>query len=141
MMSSEQVSHEGIIVSINGTELEIMIESKSACGGCAIKSACNMSESSNKKFMVGVSNPNEYAVGEKVTVVMNSSQGGKAAVYAYLVPSVILIAAILIFASIGVNEGLAAVFAIVLLVPYYLVLYINRNRLKDKFSFEIKHVN
>lgn len=140
-MNSEQVYHDGVIVSKNGDEVVVMIESKSACGGCAIRSACNMSESSNKQMTVSIANPDEFSIGEKVTVVMNSSQGGKAAIYAYLIPSVILIAAILIFVALGVNEGLGALLAIVLLVPYYFVLYLNRNKLKDKFSFEIKHLN
>ena len=139
-MENSVVCHEGIVVDKNNNEIIVMIEAKSACGGCAIKSACNMSETANKRLTVSTDSPDQYTIGEKVMVTMSGSQGGKATIYAYLIPSVILIVAILIFSCLQFNEGLGALLSLALLVTYYFILYLNRDKLKSKFSFEIKHL-
>ena len=38
------------------------------------------------------------------------------------------------------DEPLAALVALASLVVYYVVLYLNKNRLTRKFSFTIKHI-
>jgi hypothetical protein len=37
-----------------------------------------------------------------------------------------------------VNEGLAALISIVALVPYYIVLYLRRDKLKQKFDYIVE---
>ena len=137
MSDSNKVFHDGTVVSVNGNEVKIRIEARAACGSCAIKSACGMSETTEKEITVTSGNAGKLVAGDRVTIAMQASQGGKAAVYAYLVPTIILVAAILVLAVLGLNEGIAALAAVALLVPYYLILYLNRNRLKEKFSFDI----
>jgi len=136
-MSENKVLHDGVVVAISGKELKIKIEARAACGSCAIKSACGMSETKEKEIVVANDKTGEFNVGDKVTVAMRVSQGDKAAIYAYLIPTVILIVAILVLATFGLNEGIVALAAVALLVPYYLILYYNRNKLKEKFSFDI----
>lgn len=136
-MSENKVLHDGVVAAISGKELKIKIEARAACGSCAIKSACGMSETKEKEIVVANDKAGGFNVGDKVTVAMSVSQGGKAAFYAYLVPTVILVAAILVLAAFGLSEGIIALAAVALLVPYYLILYYNRDKLKEKFSFDI----
>jgi sigma-E factor negative regulatory protein RseC len=56
---------------------------------------------------------------------------------AYLIPIVLLLAVLFVCLGLGMNEGLAALISIVALVPYYIVLYLKRDKLKQKFEYNI----
>ena len=68
---------------------------------------------------------------------MAIGQGNKAAILAYLIPIVLLLAVLFVCLGLGMNEGLAALVSIVALVPYYIVLYLKRDKLKQKFEYNI----
>ncbi len=136
-MSEETVSHEGVITKIDGDTLEIKIIAQSACAACHAKSACTMSDQAEKVLTVPKPEDQEFQLFQKVKVVMAVGQGNKAAVLAYLVPIVLLLAALFICLGIGLSEGLAALIGIAVLIPYYLVLYLCRDKLKKRFEYTI----
>lgn len=137
-MSEETVSHEGVITKIDGDTLEIKIIAQSACAACHAKSACTMSDQAEKVLTVPKPEGQEFQLLQKVKVVMAVGQGNKAAVLAYLVPIILLLAALFICLGIGLSEGLAALISIVVLIPYYLLLYTQRDKLKKKFEYRIE---
>ena len=69
---------------------------------------------------------------------MSIGQGNKAAVLAYLIPIILLLAVLFLCLGLGVNEGLSALISIVVLIPYYIILYLGRDRLKKKFEYTIE---
>lgn len=137
-MSEENVSHEGVITKIDGDTLEIKIIAQSACAACHAKSACTMSDQAEKVLTVPKPEDQEFQLFQKVKVVMAVGQGNKAAVLAYLVPIILLLAALFFCLGIGLSEGLAALIGIVVLIPYYLLLYTQRDKLKKKFEYRIE---
>lgn len=137
-MSEETVSHEGVITKIDGDTLEIKIIAQSACAACHAKSACTMSDQAEKVLTVPKPEGQEFQLFQKVKVVMAVGQGNKAAILAYLVPIVLLLAALFICLGIGLSEGLAALIGIAVLIPYYFILYLRRNQLKKKFDYRIE---
>lgn len=137
-MSEETVSHEGVITKIDGDTLEIKIIAQSACAACHAKSACTMSDQAEKVLTVPKPEGQEFQLFQKVKVVMAVGQGNKAAILAYLVPIILLLAALFICLGIGLSEGLAALIGIVVLIPYYLLLYTQRDKLKKKFEYHIE---
>ena len=137
-MSEETVSHEGVITKIDGDTLEIKIIAQSACAACHAKSACTMSDQAEKVLIVPKPEGQDFQLFQKVKVVMSVGQGNKAAVLAYLVPIILLLAALFICLGIGLSEGLAALIGIVVLIPYYLLLYTQRDKLKKKFEYRIE---
>ena len=68
---------------------------------------------------------------------MAVGQGNKAAILAYLIPIILLLAVLFVCLGLGLGEGLAALISIVALVPYYIVLYLKRDALKKKFEYFI----
>ena len=72
---------------------------------------------------------------------MGVGQGNLAAVLAYLVPLVLLVAVLFAALGLGAGEGLAALIAIAALVPYYLLLYWKRDKLKRRFRYEIEPIS
>ena len=134
----EHISHPGVVVGINDKDIEIEILSSSMCGSCGIKSACGMSEMQEKRVTVPKPADKEFIVGQPVKIVMNASQGNKAALFAYFIPAFLLVAIIVILSNLSIKEWLAALVGIGVIAVYYLVLYFFRNKLRDNFIYEIK---
>lgn len=138
MSENETISHEGIVTKITDDELEIKILAQSACAACHAKSACGMGEQAEKILTVPRPKGKEFSLLQKVNVKMAVGQGNKAAVLAYLIPILLLLAVLFVCLGLGVNEGLAALISIVAIVPYYIVLYLRRDNLKNKFLYTIE---
>ena len=124
MKNAETISHEGVVAKITDDELEIKILAQSACAACHAKSACGMGEQVEKILTVPRPKGRDFALNQKVNVRMAIGQGNKAAILAYLIPIVLLLAVLFVCLGLGMNEGLAALVSIVALVPYYLVIYL-----------------
>jgi sigma-E factor negative regulatory protein RseC len=133
----EHVSHPGVVVGIGEQDLEIEILSASSCGSCNIKSACGMSEMKEKRITVPRPQDKEFIVGQPVSIVMSAKQGNKAALLAYFIPTLIIIVLTVILSNL-MKEWLAALVGIGALAVYYVILYFFRDRLKDKFTYEIR---
>jgi len=129
MKSEETISHEGIVTKITNDELEIKILAQSACG---------MGEQAEKILTVPRPKDKEFTISQKVNVRMAIGQGNKAAVLAYLIPIILLLAVLFVCLGLGVNEGLSALLSIVALIPYYIILYLKRDKLKKQFLYIIE---
>ena len=137
-MTNETISHEGIVTKITDDELEIKILAQSACAACHAKSACGMGEQAEKILTVPKPKDKEFTLMQKVNVKMAIGQGNKAAVLAYLIPIILLLAVLFVCLGLGLGEGLSALISIVALIPYYIVLYLRRDKLKQKFEYTIE---
>ena len=137
MKNTETISHEGIVTKIADDELEIKILAQSACAACHAKSACGMGEQAEKILTVPRPKGKDFALNQRVNVVMAVGQGNKAAVLAYLVPIVLLLAVLFVCLGLGLSEGLSALISILALIPYYIGLYLRRDKLKKKFEYLI----
>ena len=137
-MSEETISHEGVITKITEDTLEVKITAQSACALCHAKSACGMGEQAEKTLTVPKPEGQEFQLFQKVNVIMAIGQGNKAAVLAYLIPIILLLAVLFICLGLGLNEGLSALLGIAVLVPYYTILYTQRDKLKRRFEYRIE---
>ena len=133
-----RISHEGIITNINNDSIEIKILSKSACASCNIKSACNMSEMQEKIITIPAPKDKNLSIGQEVKISTGLGQANKAVIFAYVIPVVILISMIFIFNALKIEEGINALLSISSLLPYYLILFLFRKKLKRKFEYEIQ---
>ena len=136
-MSEETISHEGVITKITDDLLEVKIVSQSACALCHAKNACGMGEQAEKILTVPRPKGQDFTINQKVNVKMAIGQGNKAAVLAYLIPIILLLVVLFVCLGLGLNEGLSALISIVALIPYYIVLYLRRDKLKKKFEYLI----
>ena len=134
----DQISHPGVVVGISDKDIEVEILSSSSCGSCGIKSACGMSEMTEKRLTLPKPDDKEFIVGQPVRITMNVSQGNKAALFAYFIPAFLLVAIIVILSNLSVKEWLAALIGIGAISIYYLVLYFFKEKLKSEFKYEIR---
>ena len=135
---SGTISHEGIVTKITDDELEIKILAQSACAACHAKSACGMGEQAEKILIVPRPKGKDFSLNQKVNVKMAIGQGNKAAVLAYLIPIILLLAVLFVCLGLGLSEGLSALLGIVALIPYYIILYLKREKLRQKFEYIVE---
>lgn len=134
----EHVSHPGVVVGINDKDIEVEILSSSSCGSCGIKSACGMSEMTEKRLTLPKPADKEFIVGQPVRIIMDTSQGNKAALFAYFIPAFLLVAIIVILSNLSVKEWLSALLGIGTIAVYYLILSFFKDKLRNEFRYEIK---
>lgn len=134
---NNRVSHEGIVTKIDGENVEVKILSKSACASCNIKGACNMSEMQEKIISIPAPKDKNLSIGQEVKISIGLGQANRAVVFAYIIPLIVLVAMIFILNALKIDEGLNALISIGSLAPYYLILFLFRDKLKSKFEYEI----
>ena len=132
---SESINHNGIIEKIDGNAVFVRIIQQSACSGCHAQSMCSASEKKEKIIEVNDNNPGRFHVNEKVTLCGQSSLGLKAVFLAFVV------AAIVAGSCLQWDETTSGLTGLLLLVPYYSILYFLREKLKRKFIFTLKKLN
>lgn len=139
---ADVIKHRGVIQAINGSHVVVRIVQTSACSACSVKGHCNASESKDKLVDVYGVKLESYHVGEEVIVCGTTSMGMRAVVLAFGVPFLVLILALLLALSLtDGDELLSAVVALLALIPYYLLIYLCRDKLSKRFSFMIETIN
>lgn len=133
-----KIRHSGIVDGVEGSCVKIRILQASACSACKVAAHCNASETKEKIVEVRVADAASYHPGDSVVVVTDASVGYRASLYGYLLPLVAMVATLIAVLATTHSEGMAAVSALGILVPYYAVLYLMRNRLRNRFSFKIE---
>lgn len=133
---SEVINHEGVVTSNSGKSVIVTISSQSACSGCHAKGSCGMTGTSVKTIEV-IGNY-DVQPGDVVNVLMDQSMGFTALFFGYLLPFISVLSVLIIMISMNIPELKAGLVSLGSLLPYYLVLYLFRNKLGEKFTFTIK---
>ncbi|MBO6237472.1 MAG: SoxR reducing system RseC family protein [Bacteroidales bacterium] len=138
MSSSSEISHRGRIVSITPEVTTVQIVSESACSACHAKGLCSLGDSTVKEVELPTRGWDNYQVGDEVSVVLQASMGHKAVWLAYVLPLVLMAAALLVTLSAGGSELLAGGVAIAAVALWYAVLWLLRDWLRNEYIFNIK---
>lgn len=138
-MSIKIIEHSGIIRSIDNTNIEVIIENAEACVSCQVKNICSVGD--KKEKIIEIYNCKEkYEPGENVIVTLEQSKGLNALFLGYILPFMILVLTMIITSSLSTNQGLAGILSLLILVPYYIILYYFRDKLKKTFTFKIRKI-
>ncbi len=137
MNSSVCFEQKGIIESIGNQRIRIRIDRESACGHCSAKGICGLPGLSERTIEVDGS-PQDYRIGEQVQVTITRNMGNKAIILGYLIPFILLVTVLAILTAFSLPEWIAGISAILVLVPYYIILFFVRERLKKKIVFSIQ---
>ena len=132
-----KISHSGVIESIEDGCVHVRIVQTSACAACKVAGYCNAAESKEKIIDVFCDSVAKYKVGQQVTVSTSGQVAVKALLWAFGVPFVLLMAVLILVLLLTGNEGWAALSALVALVPYYFILWLMRNRIQQRISFQL----
>ena len=136
-MANARVSHEGTVINVTDGKVSVKIEVKSACSACHAKSMCSVSELSEK--VIEALPAESLSVGDSVVVEMEEKFGLKAVFYVFFIPFV-LMASTLFVSSNFVAESFAALFSLLILVPYYLLLALLKPYFAKQFVFVCRKI-
>lgn len=132
------IEHEGVIIEVSTDVLKVRIQPASACGLCEARKACPTAEGSSEKIIDVIRGKRPRSVGDKIVVVLEPTQGARAVFFGYLLPFLLVFFVLLSCSFFWKNEVVVGLLAIGVLVPYYIILYFFREKMKKTFVFRLK---
>ncbi len=135
---SNKIKHNGVVDGVEEGCVRVRILQSSACSACKVAAHCNASETKEKIIEVQVADADRYQRGDSVIVVADTAVGFRASLYGYLLPLILMVVSLVAVLKITQSEGYAAVSALGILIPYYIGLYLLRNKLRNKLSFSLE---
>lgn len=137
-LMSTKISHSGVIERVEEDKVQVRIVQTSACAACKVAGYCNASESKEKLIDVFCADSAAYEQGQHVVVNASGSVAARALLWGFGLPFIVLIAVLIVVLLLTSNEGLAALCALAALIPYYFVLWLMRDRMRQQLNFWIE---
>lgn len=137
MSTAKTIEHIGVVKSVDDDSIIVGIVKNSGCASCQAKESCNISETEEKEIEINQFEKN-YSIGEQVKVYFSESLGFRALFLGYVLPFLIVLSILIVLTIVKINEGIAGLFALGSLLPYYLILFITKDKQNKTFSFSIK---
>lgn len=132
------IRHNAVVKAIDGQTVRVTIMQSSACGGCTARKMCNSAEAKEKEVDVLTPDAATYRVGQEVVLEGRLSDGRTAAIIAYVLPLLVLLAALVLAIQFTGSETAGALWALGSVAVYYLLVFLFlRKRLQQRFSFRI----
>lgn len=132
------IRHEGTIESIEGEHVRVRITQHSACSACKVASHCTASESREKIVDVFHCDHQDLKVGDMVVVCTSSHSAGKALMLGFGCPLLLIMGTTGILLGTGLSEAIAALAALGVLIPYYIILWVLRKHISNSIAFSIE---
>lgn len=136
---AKTVEHIGRVQEITLNDIKVAIQPQASCVGCQAQAVCG-NDNKNEKFVVVHRQNHNYIVGETVKVILLQSLGFWALFVSYILPIILVFATLIIFIKIGFNEGFAGLFSLLVLVPYFFIIYCLKGSISKKINFDIQKI-
>lgn len=135
---SNKIKHAGVVDGVEGECVRVRILQSSACSACKVAAHCNASKTKEKIIDVMDADASHYQKGDQVMVVADTAVGFRASLYGYLLPLILMVVTLVGVLAATHSEGLAALSALGILIPYYVLLFLMRNKLRNRLSFTLE---
>ncbi len=135
---SHRIRHAGTIEAIEDGRVSVRILQASACGACKVAGHCSAAESKEKLVEVKCADVSRYQTGQPVVVTASGSVASQALIFAFGLPFLIMVGVLVVVLRMTGNEALAALSALCALIPYYFLLWLWRERVSQRISFQIE---
>ncbi|NHF58629.1 SoxR reducing system RseC family protein [Flavobacteriaceae bacterium TP-CH-4] len=133
--NTDTYSHTGIISKMGDRSLVVSLDENVHCESCRAKATCGITDATTKQ--IEITDPEGiFQMHEPVQVVLQKQLGLKAVFWAYVFPFILMLATLLI-GSVFLEEWLAGLLSLGVLVPYYLTLYVLRDAFKKTFRIAV----
>lgn len=133
-----EISHSGIVERVEDGCVSVRILQTSACAACKVAGHCNASEAKVKIVEVHCdTGASHWEVGQPVTVVAESRVARLALWLGFVLPLLLLLCTLVATIMTTKNEGMAALASLLVLVPYYLVIWALRSQVSRRVSFRL----
>jgi len=132
------IQHRGIVKNITEKGVEVLIEARSACLSCQLKSSCSISDKEEKVITIAYQPDGKFHQGDQVEVVMKTSHGFQAVLLAYVMPVILILLTMITGLMMNLSENLLAFLFLGAVVLYFIGLWLFRKRLQQRFTFSLK---
>lgn len=133
------MEHPGTVTAVKPGFVTVQIVSTSACAACQAHSRCGFAESKTKTLDIPFNTKHHtFSPGDKVTVIIDHTRGLLASWWAYVVPALLLLAAVIGFSLASLSEPLVILLSLTILAIYIILLFLFRKKLDSKFELSIK---
>jgi positive regulator of sigma E activity len=140
MNSSSCIEQKGIVESSGNGIVSVKISPVSACSDCHSKTTCSLLGTGERIIDVA-DKEGEFHKGERVGIFITQSMGYKAIVLGYFVPFVLVLLTLIVLTLFRLKEWQAGLIALSTLIPYYIILYFSRSKLRKTFTFTLKKLD
>lgn len=140
MANSKSVEHKGRIDSIEGNKITVSFLAMSGCASCHAKGVCTAADMQEKAIEV-FDYTNQYQIGEEVNVTLKQSLGFRALFLGYVLPFILVLFILIILTIVTENEAISGIGSLSVLVPYYLILYLSKDKIRKKFTFTLNKID
>ena len=136
---NQKITHSGVIESIEDGCVHVRIVQTSACAACKVAGYCNAAESKEKVIDVFCDAvASNLSVGQSVTVATSGGVAARALLWGFGLPFVVMMVVLVVALQLSGSEGAAALSTLVALVPYYGVLWLLRDKMREQLAFTIE---
>jgi sigma-E factor negative regulatory protein RseC len=128
------LEHIGLVTDRSSSLLKISLVG-SGCSACH-KSLCMLGDSKAKEIEIPTLQSG-LQPGDEVVVRINPSSGYKAVFLLYLLPFLLMLLSILVMQNLGYHESIAGVTSLLILIPYFLIVYSFRKKIGSQCRIEV----
>ena len=115
---AQTISHEGCVIKITETTIEVKVSKQEACGSCRAKELCG--NGSERIIVVPIGDNTEFKIGQQVLVTMDE---------------VLVLTVLLILLQLNAGELTSGLAALGCGAIYFLVLSMFRKKFRKKIIF------
>ena len=132
---SKYIEHAGLVTEAQPDRIKISLVG-SGCSGCH-DSLCLLGGSKARELEIAISK-SQFQAGDEVIVKINPALGYKALTLLYLVTFVLIMITLMIMSAADYPEGIAGLTSMIILVPYYGLLYLLRSQLRSQCNMDVE---
>jgi sigma-E factor negative regulatory protein RseC len=136
MESKQEVTHTGLISKVAKKGIKVKIGVLAGCSHCQLKGSCNMVEQSDDELFIEC-DPSPFKTGQQVTVSLKSARGTSSMFMSFIIPFIILISSMSVASLFFKNEAIIGIVSLILLLLYFSIYYLFRNRIKKKLKYTV----
>lgn len=127
------------IIKIADNKLYMQACRPESCAGCKAQAACvSPSGTTRDKEIILEDDGRAREVGQEVYLKLSRTRGLKAVMIAYIAPVILIVSALLVFQSIGIDEITAGLITLGITGAYFVLLGLMKNKMKKELIIEIE---
>lgn len=133
------IDHNGIIEKTDSFQksVTVRIERGSDCGSCPAAKLCSPSGKNNNLLNISTPDAYKFTSGEKVIVRGSERMHHRAITLATVIPTLLLVMSMTAVYILTGSQPLAAISGLAMILLFFIVLYLLRDRLAHEFKFLI----
>ncbi len=133
--ATKVITHTGTVTALNRDSVIVRLSENIHCEGCRAKAVCGVAESPSKE--VEVMHPGGFLrMHDTVEVILKKELGMKAVFWAYVLPFGLVLLTLLT-TSVFLEEWLAGLLALLVLIPYFAGVALFRDFFRKTFRFTL----